>query len=699
MVLILLVLGAMTGWGQTTTGVVFGTVRPAAAAATVSVEAQDQGRVRTTATQPDGSYRIAGLPPGRYTVQATASSHHTMRAEVTVDIDSHVQVDFELAVIGASSYTVDVRDTRKAIDPESPALGHTLDRDRIAQLPLNRRDFLQLAFLGPGVLPAVQDSELSSGGSFAMHALGAREEFNNFTLDGADNNDPYINRFVLQPSLESIGEFKVLTGNYSAEYGRSGGAQVNVVTRGGTNQWHGAAYEYLRNRALDARNYFDPARRPGYARNPFGGTLGGPVRRDRAFFFASYEALHERRGISRLAVVPSAAERAGDFAGRTVIDPFTRQPFPGGRIPAARIHPLATRVLGLFDRPAAPQLRDGSHNLVTRHDHHLSARDTVTVRYGWGSQNLLEPFAQDTTDVPGFGNYSDNTGHNVTAQHQRTWGAATVQTTRFAYQRSFRNSRSINHQTNVGQLWGVNWLNVPARAFGFPSIKVTGYSQVGDADSLPLERRTGVWQLHEALLLQRGAHNVRIGGEWRRIATDGYLDYFGRGSMTFSGALAGASVADVLLGLPTFGLQSQYDNRQSLRTSAYNAFAQDDWRIAPRVNLSLGVRYEFNSPPVDPADRMYIYDPARDALTQVGTGGFSRSGLRADRNNFAPRLGLAWTPRDGWVVRAGYGVYYDANMLVINSSLYFNPPLFTIRAFFPTATSLITLTDPFPRNG
>ena len=682
---------------QITSGVIFGSARQA-----VEVRAEDplRGVSRVVSVDPAGRYRIVGLAPGRYRVSASAPGFHTLAVQTVVNIDSRVEADFDMIPVD-SVYAVTVRDTLKAVDRESPALSFTLDRDRIEKLPLNRRDFLQLALLAPGVLPPVQDSELSSGGSFAMHAGGAREEFNTFSLDGADNNDPYINRFVLQPPLESIREFKILTSSYSAEYGRSAGAQVNVVTRGGSNEFHGSAYEYLRNRVLDARNYFDGARRPGYVRNQFGGTLGGPVRKNRAFFFANYEALHERRVFTRLAVTPTAADRAGDFSARAqpVFDPFTRQPFAGNRIPTARIHPLTPRVLELYNRPIEPQLRDGSHNLVARYDHNFGERDSLTMRYGWGSQNLLEPFAQETTDVPGFGNYSDNNGHNAAGQHQRVWSSGVVQTTRVAYNRSFRNSRPMNHQTDVGRVWGVNWLNSTPRSYGYPTIKVTGYSQVGDADNLPLERTTGTWQGHEAVAVQRGAHALRFGGEVRRIALDGYLDYFGRGSLTFSGALTGSPAGDLLLGLPSFGLQSKFDNRQSLRTVAYSVFAQDDWRITPRLNLNFGLRYEYNQPPVDPADRMYIFSPATNRLSQLGTGGFSRSGLRADRNNFAPRLGFAWTPRASWVVRVGYGLFYDSSMLVINSSLYFNPPLFRVGVFFPTAASLITLADPFPVNG
>jgi hypothetical protein len=546
---------------------------------------------------------------------------------------------------------------------------------------------------------------LRSRGSFSRHAGGAREEFNNFTLDGSDNNDPYTNRYVLQPPVEGIREFRVLSNSYSAEYGRASGAQVNVVTRSGSNEFHGAAYEYLRNRVLDARNFFEGAARPKYIRNQFGGSIGGPVVHDRGFFFANYEGLRERRGFPRLSAVPSLAERSGEMT-RTVLDPFTRQPFPGNRIPSSRIHPLASRVLALFPLPnqgalhlAQPVLSDTSHNLLARGDLRMTSRDDLTIRYGWGSQDLLEPFAEEVTDVPGFGNFVTNTGHNISVQHQRIWSGSTVQTTRFAFTRSFREARQQNYLSDVNREWGISWLPANPRDFGYPTIKVAGFAQVGDPDQLPLGRTTDTWQLQPILAAVRGSHSVRFGGEIRRMATDGYLDYFSRGTMTFSGALSGVGVADLLLGLPSFALQARFDNRQSLRTTAYHAFLQEDWRVSPALNVSLGVRYEYNTPAVDPEDRMYAYVPSSRSLVQVGTQGVPRAGLRPDRNNFAPRIGFAWSPDQRLTLRAGYGMFFDSGMFVVNSSFYFNPPLFNTRVFFPTATSLLSLSDPFPSRG
>lgn len=279
---------------------------------------------------------------------------------------------------------------------DSADLGTVPTEPRIRSLPLNRRDFLQLALLSPGVLPAVQNSELSSRGSFAMHASGGREEFNQFLLDGVDNNDPYNNRYLSQPAIEAIQEFKIETNSYRAEYGRSAGAQVNVVTRRGSNECHGEAYEFLRNRVLDARNFFDGAEKPQYVRNQFGVAASGPVKSGRTFIFANFSKLEERRGLSKLAAVPTLAERAGGIGG-TLLDPFTRAPFPGNRIPSSRISPVAAHILALFPLPTfsgtggnyrgQAVLRESLPQGSGRIDHRISSRDNLTLRYNYGSKD------------------------------------------------------------------------------------------------------------------------------------------------------------------------------------------------------------------------------------------------------------------------------------------------------------------------
>lgn len=323
--------------------------------AAVEVLNPDRGVKWNATTNGEGLWRIARITPAVYRVTVRKEGFVvSVAADVRVEVASVRTLDTALQLASVTHQTEVVSTTQLQVDPTDS--GTVMTRQRIESLPLNRRGFLQLSLLTPGANPPVQDSELSSRGTFAMHANGAREEFNNFLLDGVDNNDLYTNRYVLEPAVDAIQEFKITTGSYSAEYGRGGGAQVNVITRGGANQLHGAAYEYFRNRVLDAPNYFDGNSVNKYARNQFGGVVSGPVTRNQTFFFLNADALVERRGLTRLATVPTAAQRAGDLSGlaATIVDPFTRQPFPGKIIPSSRISPMAQNILALYPQANLP---------------------------------------------------------------------------------------------------------------------------------------------------------------------------------------------------------------------------------------------------------------------------------------------------------------------------------------------------------
>ena len=244
----------------------------------------------------------------------------------------------------------------------------------------------------------------------------------------------------------------------------------------------------------------------------------------------------------------------------------------------------------------------------------------------------------------------------------------------------------------------MNYLPTDPRDYGFPSIAVSGLSPVGDVTSLPINRHPLTYQVTDALTTIQGSHALKMGVEYRWIAQNGILDVYGRGSMSFAGALSGSGIGDLLLGLPTFDIQSTFNNTQTLRTSSTDAYIQDDWKVTPRLTLNLGLRYEFNSPPTDPTNRMSAFDFATGQVEQVGTNGLSRSGIQPDYKDFGPRVGFAWSITPHTVMRGGYGIYYDAGMVVVNSALYFNPPYFNIRVFFPSQAGLLTLENPFPTN-
>ena len=702
---------------QVTTGSITGYVldpasRPIAGA---KVAASDSLRatVRQAFTDSKGLYYFADLPPAAYTLACSAKDFATAEARVQVAVNANARADFHLP-IAARHETITTLDYPEwwegQLQTESSELGTVIDQSRIESLPLNARDFLQLALLTPGVLPPVQSSELSTRGSFAMHANGGREEYNDYLLDGVDNNDQDVNRFVLQPSVDTIQEFKIATNSYSAEYGRNAGGQVNVITRSGTNDWHGFAYDYLRNRDLDARNFFDGSTKPEYVRNQFGGGAGGSIVKNRTFFYVSYDSLRERSGLSQLATVPTAAERSGDLSalGTTVVDPYTQTPFPGNRIPASSIDPLAAKVLAMYPLPnlpgtvgnylAQPIGQDNTWQFNGRLDQILTDRDRLTLRYSYGHNNLYEPYAENSTQVPGYGDYLYDRGHNALIHYDHVFSPSTVDSLVLGLNRATRLLLPQNYQTNVNQLWGVNYLPTDPVDYGFPSVSVAGLSSVGDVTSLPINRHPTTYQVTDALSTLRGNHALKIGVEYRWLAQNGILDVYGRGSMSFAGALSGSGIGDLLLGLPAFAIQSTFDNTQTLRTSATNAYFQDDWKVAPRLTLNLGLRYEFNTPPTDPTNRMAAYDFATGQVEQVGTNGLSRSGIRPDYKDFGPRVGFAWSLTPHTVMRGGYGIYYDAGMVVVNSALYFNPPYFNIRVFFPSQAGLLTLANPFPLN-
>ncbi|MGA2739836.1 MAG: TonB-dependent receptor [Bryobacteraceae bacterium] len=711
---ILLALGmVLPAAAQVTTGSITGYAldpanRPIAGA---KVTASDTLRatVRVGATDSKGLYYFADLPPAIYAVDCAAANFGAAAARVEVAVNANARVDFHLA-IAARRETVTVESAVHALQTESGELGTVIDQSRIDSLPLNERDFLQLALLTPGVLPPVQNSELSTRDSFAMHANGGREEYNDYLLDGVDNNDQDVNRYVLQPSVDTIQEFKIATNSYSAEYGRNAGGQVNVITRSGTNDWHGFAYDYLRNRDLDARNYFDGSSKPEYIRNQFGGGLGGSIVKNRTFFFVSYDSLRELSGLSQLATVPTAAERAGNLSGlgTTVVNPYTQAPFPGDTIPASMIDPLALKILAMYPLPnlpgtvgnylAQPIGQDNTWQFNGRLDERLTDRDQLTLRYSYGHNNLYEPYAENSTQVPGYGDYLYDRGHNALIHYERVFSPTTINSLVLGLNLATRLLLPQNYQTNVNQLWGVNYLPTDPKDYGFPSISVAGLSPVGDVTSLPINRHPTTYQVTDALSTLHGNHALKVGVEYRGLAQNGILDVYGRGSMSFAGALSGSGIGDLLLGLPTFSIQSTFNNTQTLRTSATNAYFQDDWKVAPRLTLNLGLRYEFNAPPTDPTNRMSAFDFSTGQLEQVGTNGLSRSGIQPDYKDFAPRVGFAWSITPHTVMRGGYGIYYDAGMVVVNSALYFNPPYFNIRVFFPSQNGLLTLANPFPTN-
>jgi hypothetical protein len=729
-------LSATTCAGQVTNSSILGHVYDpsgqAIANATVVVSDINRSIARKTTTDSVGLFTLIGLNPAIYSISASAPNFaESTETDVYLAVNTQLRVDFHLAIAGIQK-TVAVSSNADALQTESAEMSMVVTQQQIQSLPLDPRNFLQLALLSPGVLPPSENSELSTRGAFSMDSAGGREEYNNFLVDGVDNNDPYVDRYGVEPPVDSIQEFKVATSNYDAEYGRSAGGQVNVITRSGSNDLHGSIYEYLRNQALDARNFFDGPDKPQLTQNQFGFSVGGPIRKSKTFFFAATDFYRNKEGISALSAVPTTAERGGDLSalcetGFTngicnpapanstlssvqIVNPLTGNPFQNNMIPSGMISSIAKDILNLY--PAAPAGSTGpvayaqsspvqtenDYQGTYRVDHHFSEAELLTLRYSFGAVNLFEPYAGTGITVPGFGDNVTDRIQNAMILLQQTLGSRETNSIRIGYNRFRRDILTQNYNVNVGSLWDVNWLNVPPIAYGYPELAIQGFSSLGDNYSLPISRVTNTFQLGDGLSLDRGPHLLKIGAEFRDLQLNGILDLLNRGSLSFLGGVSGSGISDLLLGYPNLAIQVQSNNPLAMRTKALDFYFEDDWHILRKLTLNLGVRYEYNTPMTDARNQMYTLDLKTGQIVQVGSDGVSLSGIKPDYNNIAPRLGIAWNPSRNLVIRSGYGMYYDSGMFTVNSAQYFNPPIFNLSVYFPSAAGLLTLQNPFPSN-
>jgi len=693
-------------------GTVYDPNRAAVTGANVTVTSIATGDVRTTTTDGNGQYAIASLPAGEYEVKVEAQAFraHTEKIELFVNQEQRLDVNL---LVGGTAYIVETP-YAPLLKQDSASLGNVIENRQITGLPLDGRNFYELSLLVPGAVPPAQGSAGSARGDFAFSVNGAREDANNFLLDGVYNVDPKLNTFGVRPSVDAIREFEMLTSTYDASFGRNPGAQVNVILNSGSNDFHGSVFAFHRNAALDARNFFAPASepKPKYIRNQFGGALGGPIMRDRTFFFADYEGTRSREGITRITNVPTALERAGNFSQSLFgppVSPFPGLPFTNGIIPDFLINPVGRAIANLYPLPnrdvpfqnfvSSPVLRDDNDSFDVRVDHHLNNRADLAFRYSFGDRDLFEPFTGSSFSVvPGFGDAVKRRSQNGMAALTLVLTPNLINESRVAFSRV---AASVTQEASVlNSEVGLPTISPRERDLGLSFITITGFSPLGDEGNNPQDSVTNVYQFLNNSSYVRGNHLFKFGADLRFSQQNAFRDVESRGRLQFSpfGQVTFNALADLLIGFPLLTSVARVDNPQRIRTESYNFFINDSYRITPRLTLNAGVRYEYNSPPVDAEDRANVYDVATRNLVPVGTNGVPRSGFDADKNNFAPRVGFAWTlgEDEKTVLRGGYGVYYDQSPLAPAEALYFNSPFFDNNIFFSLPGLPLTLNDPFP---
>ncbi|MBM3724867.1 MAG: carboxypeptidase regulatory-like domain-containing protein [Acidobacteria bacterium] len=652
-----LLLGASTALAQSTEGSFAGIIldaqqKPVPAAA-VRATNTSTGLTRFTRANHQGYYIIPLLPIGRYTLDAEAPGLE--RKTVTglqVEIDRTLRVDFELQPATVRE-SVQVTAAPPLIDTESGAQGTIIENRRIVDLPLNGRQFLELAKLTPGVVQNAGGSlraELT--GNLAgpnITVYGARESDNYYSIDGISANDRFYNSPTVLPSVDAVAEFKVMSSAYAAEAGGQGGANINISIKSGGSQLHGSIYHFNRNSAFDTRNAFDLLDRTGdgradipqFQQNQFGATLGGPLRKSRTFYFAGYEGLRVRKSITQLQTVPTLAMRGGDFrelrgaglAGR-VIDPLTNQEFSTPNvIPPARLDRVATAMLRFVPEPnrpgisqnyvAQPKERNTGDQGVFRIDQNYSEIDRVFARGLISQSEGYLPFGTRSvlgtvrSAVPGFGNLLSLNSRNLALGWTRVFSPGAVGELRLGLNRVTGGQLPGNAGTDFTTTAGIRGLPpLPPNHRGFPRFSVAGYPEFGDIE-FTIDRNNTEYSADYNLTWIRRNHTYKAGGMYRRVHFAPRSYQIPRGQYQFggatTGAFSGAALADFLLGHPdTFNLADIDD--AYLMGNEYSGYAQTDWRASRRLTLNLGIRYEFFGSLYDRFDRLSTFDITRRAF-------------------------------------------------------------------------------------
>ncbi|MGA2610767.1 MAG: TonB-dependent receptor [Terriglobia bacterium] len=733
------------------TGTIVGTVADPSEAvipkAQITVRNQETNATREVLTNNDGDFSVPLLPPGVYEVSAEkAGFRRAFYGNVNLNVDQTVRVDFVLQV-GRPSEQVIVTESIPLVQTDTSTLGQVIERKQVGELPLNERNFLTFALLVPGGQLPVQGSQNSTQGG-AISVNGAREQSNDFLLDGVDNNDLYINQYSVLPSVDAIQEFKVQSSDYSAEFGRSSGAQVNVVLKSGTNQFHGSGFEFVRNRQMDAKNFFDQpdctpdsilgtcAPIPRLDRNQFGGTLGGPIQKDKTFFFVSYEGLRLRQATTREANVPSQVElaEATGFANLLGYVGFPQNP---AGMAALNLIPAANVAMpDLADSTtyvASPVIQDSYDLLTIKLDRQTGSNNTFSGHYSLFNENRFNPFdpVNAFTALPGYGSSTINRGQNAGFTWTHVFSSHWVNEARLGFNRLRGAAFQQDYGINVTQQLGFPTVSTNPVDWGYPNVNLYGFDGLGEPVNYPQDRHDNTYEFADNLAWNTGRHQFKFGTDIRRFQLNSYLDFLSRGDWFFDGYVAQGieqvlppplpnicpggladcpqqigALAQLITGVPDYVVTETGNTSNGLRTTGLGAYVQDDIRVLPRFTLNVGLRWEFNSPPIEIHNRFSVPDLSANPATcsplssaypncafiQAGTGGIPRATYGKNLHDFAPRIGIAWRPlkTERFVVRSAYGIFYDENILNLNILPRFNPPFVDISALVnSTGTSVI----------
>ncbi len=717
---------------QVASGSIFGRVTDESGAlvpaTSVTLRQEASGFTRMAVTGDSGAYRMDQLAPGIYSITASHPGLRTLvESHVTVEVNQQLEVNLQL-VIGEARESAVVAASVSPLDTSDSEIGYRVDSATMNQLPIDERNVVSLVTLGPGAIPRQlggfthdvnNDVQQGSRGSVAFNAPinGARSYMNGFLLDGAYNQDPNTFSIVIDPPMESVQEFRILSSLAPAALSQAGGGLVDIITKSGGRDFHGSAFEYFRNEATDARNFFDDPALPRsiFRRNQFGGSLGGRLPLPSTFFFVTYEGLRGKSATPSLQLVPDSGPRGGDFSGGNIIyDPLSataaggRMPFDGNRIPANRIDPIARKYLDQFE--PLPNRTDSSSNYMDatpstsdhdavsgRMDHQLRRGGLLFGRYtvndergGIGGNFPLRPTDEELR------------AQQVVVGHTLA-GASWSNDLRASFTRlRLFDTPIAAFKENVAAQLGI--LDPPADpfSFGLPYFFLTNYSTVTDDPTLPQIQRDNTWGFSETLSMVRGTRTYKVGANWAHFQMNYRQSNTIRGQYNYTGVFTGNGtdpnsgdpLADFLLGYPQGTQRQAGDSQAYLRRNSYSAFAEQDWQANSRFTLTLGVRYDYTSPFTEARNKLLNLDystlPQPPQLVSV------QQATDPNLTDFAPRVGLAWRLPGDTMFRAGYGIYYSQEIAVESYDLVLNGTNTQLNQTDGTQLPILTTQNGFP---
>ncbi len=675
---VLLLILCLSTEGQTFRGTILGTVTDssglAVGGAKVTVKNLDTGLTREVTTSDDGSYAVPELPIGNYSVTVEKAGFRTgVVTGIRAEVSSERRADVALQP-GEIAQRIEVSgDTLPQVESTSNTLGGIIEAKIVTNLPVNGRDYQKLIYLVPGVTGS-PDMITDSPGSFGVFSVnGARGRANNFLLDGTDMNDGYRNDPAINEAgvfgtpatilpVESVAELRVLS-NFEAEYGRSAGGVINIVTKSGTNEWHGSALEFFRNTNLNARNYFNQVPQPQqpFHLNQFGGSLGGPIKKDKTFFFADYEGMRETGKEASPACVPTAADFAAAEAaigGPGTVNPVISKllalnPWPQPTDPSTDCLAAGSGTNAALATPFLNRV----DSAIVKIDHNFSNNNLLTGRYYFGDSDQSFPLALVGGGLlPNYNTLTPTRVQLVSISYVSTITPSIVNEARLGWNRFaegfFSQDRNFD-PASIGLNTGVGKFD-----FGLPITNVANLAQLGADKGDPRQRVDTNWHYIDNISIKRGRHDFKLGYEFRRTSISQLFDRRFRGGLKFGSTATHKAFENFLLGTPTGGIQYAGNSNRNTFENSHAFYLQDSFRWKKNVTLNLGVRYDYFGIVTEKKGLFTRVDPTTGALSRVGQGRL----YEPDYNNWGPRVSIAWdvTGKGKTVVRAGYGLFYDA---------------------------------------